>query len=237
LQKSRTTVASSTTTGVEDRDLATDTIAVSISTVVAAAVRGGLALMAVTSFVDAAIVASSDGNAPLVLVGLALTGLAIGGGLWNPASVARLLRPRGRIAVPIALLALAGVDPGFQNAYGNIVFSVICLAAVVASPRWVAVCVAMCLLGFVAHAAVQGHSAQWIFFGAGQADLARHTVDLVLYACVMLGAITILRRSLAGAPADLARTWAGVDSLTPQLARIVHQPVAALMVGAAELSA
>jgi DNA-binding CsgD family transcriptional regulator len=205
-----------------------DPIATSVEAVAAAAARGALAMFAVTSSTDAAFAAASGGDAVVVLDGVVLAVLATSG-IRRAASLARLLRPRGRIVLPVALLPIAGVAPEFQHAYGNTVFAAICLAAVVASPAWVGTCVAISVFGFVGDRALQGYSVHWLVLGGGQADLLNYAVDVVVYAIVMLGAIRILRDSLTGATADLARTRAGADSLTPELAAAVRKPPTGLL--------
>jgi DNA-binding CsgD family transcriptional regulator len=156
---------------------------------------------------------------PLLLCGVMIAGLALAGVL-HPRRAAAVLRPRGRIVLLAGLfVGLGALEPGVQSGFGDVEMAIGCLAAVLASPGWVAACVAVLAAGAILDpAAVGGHSLAWTLAGAGGNTLAGELAGLCASAALTLGAIWALRRTITGAPESLAAVDHGGASLTPTLA-------------------
>ncbi len=208
--------------GVEREAPAQETIAALTERLATSSLRVGLALMAASAAADTTFAILAGADAALVLDG-ALIALAAFAGVLRPARAASLLRPRGRIVLVAAVfVGLGGLQPGLQTHYADTAMTIAWLAAIVASPRWVLASVAVCVAGAIGDQAAAGHSLQWMLNGAGQDTLVNEIVDLCASAALVFAAISLLRRSIAGAPASLAATRSGGPSLTPQLAAAVR---------------
>lgn len=196
--------------------------------VAVAVLRVGFGLMTAAAASDTLFAAATGADASTVGVGAVLTGCA-SVGLAHPEPASRLLRGNGRVLLPVGLFAAIGaLDAAVQSHYPEVASAIIWISVVVSSARLVAGYVALSAGGYVADFAIHGHSLTWILHGPGQVVIANELVELVANAGVMLLLISILRRFLASAPAQIAEVRAGGPSLTPQLAIAARQPPSAL---------
>ena len=190
------------------------------------ALRAGMALMAVVAATDCVFALVAGAGALTAVEGVAITGIAVAGMVYAHAA-ARLLLPTGRVVLLAAAFAAAGaLDVGVQRHFTEVAAAIGIVAAVVATPRWVALCVTVSAVGFVGDLALHGRSLEWML-GAGRSDVAGQLVNLVANAAAGVLMIALLRRFVAGAPLRVAAVRAGGPSLTPQLAlaaRERHHP-------------
>jgi DNA-binding CsgD family transcriptional regulator len=193
-----------------------------------AALRIGMVLTALAAATDSLFaVAGGHDAAATVAEGVLLTGLAVGG-LVRADLAASLLTPRGRVTILAALFAAAGaVDPGLQSHYGEVMSAIMFISALVSSPRWVALTLAVAVLGYVGDLAVNGHSLDWMFVGAGQSSVATQVADLVLNALAGMALLALLRSFMIRIPATLAAARTDGIAVTPLLARAVAPTVQA----------
>jgi DNA-binding CsgD family transcriptional regulator len=193
-----------------------------------AALRIGMVLTALAAATDLLFaVAGGHDAAATVAEGVLLTGLAVGG-LVRADLAASLLTPRGRVTILAALFAAAGaVDPGLQSHYGEVMSAIMFISALVSSPRWVALTLAVAVLGYVGDLAVNGHSLDWMFVGAGQSSVATQVADLVLNALAGMALLALLRSFMIRIPATLAAARTDGIAVTPLLARAVVPTVQA----------
>jgi DNA-binding CsgD family transcriptional regulator len=193
-----------------------------------AALRIGMVLTALAAATDLLFaVAGGHDAAATVAEGALLTGLAVGG-LVRADLAASLLTPRGRVTILAALFAAAGaVDPGLQSHYGEVMSAIMFISALVSSPRWVALTLAVAVLGYVGDLAVNGHSLDWMFVGAGQSSVATQVADLVLNALAGMALLALLRSFMIRIPATLAAARTDGIAVTPLLARAVVPTVQA----------
>jgi DNA-binding CsgD family transcriptional regulator len=193
-----------------------------------AALRIGMVLTALAAATDSLFaVAGGHDAAATVAEGVLLTGLAVGG-LVRADLAASLLTPRGRVTILAALFAAAGaVDPGLQSHYGEVMSAIMFISALVSSPRWVALTLAVAVLGYVGDLAVNGHSLDWMFVGAGQSSVATQVADLVLNALAGMALLALLRSFMIRIPATLAAARTDGIAVTPLLARAVVPTVQA----------
>jgi DNA-binding CsgD family transcriptional regulator len=194
-----------------------------------AALRVGFALMTIAAVSDTLFALLDGGRLLAGLEGIVLAGLAVGG-LLRPATAARLLRPPGRVVILAALFAVAGAfDWGIQRHFDEVAPAIVWIAVIVSSPPWVVACVLVSAAGYLADLLVRGHSLAWTLTPAGRELVINQWVDLVANAGVVLVLIMLLRRFMAGMPANLAAARAGAPALTPTLTAAVRaEPVALL---------
>jgi DNA-binding CsgD family transcriptional regulator len=196
------------------------------------ALRAGLALAVVMAATDCvfALVAGAGALAAIQGVVLVAVGLA---GVIRIDVAARLLRPKGRVVLLAGLFAAGGVlDAGLYEHFGGVAGALVCIAALVCAPRWVALCLAVCTAGYLGGLVLHGSSLAWML-GAGRYAIAGHLVNFAGNGGVGLLMVALLRRFLAGAPLRVAAVRAGGRSLTPQLALAAsgRQVVALLATG------
>ncbi len=189
------------------------------------ALRTGMVLCAVAALTDWLFAAIAGAAAVTHLEGIALSGLAVGAVLRTGVA-ARLLLGRGATTLAAALFAAVGaIDHGFQGHYAEVAPAIVFVAALVSSPRWVAVTLAVSVLGYVADEALAGHSLHWMLLGAGQSDVATQLADLALNAVVGLLLIALLRRFMARVPHTLAAARRGAaPAVTAALAGAIAEP-------------
>ena len=198
--------------------------------------RVGLVLMSVVAGTDLLFATVEGAGALTIVEGSVITALPLAG-VAHPAGAAAVLLPRGRALVLAALFAGAGaLDWGVQSHYSEVASTIMWIAAIVSSRRWVALAVIVSALGFLADWALQGHSLGWMVVGGGQGLAATQLIDLATNAAVVLALVAVLRRFLHGAPELLSRAREGGDALTPQLAIAVREPAERLL-GRADPSA
>jgi two-component system, LuxR family, response regulator FixJ len=188
------------------------------------ALRTGMVLCAVAALTDW-LFAALAGAAPVTNIeGLALSGLAVGAIIRTDAA-ARLLLGRGATMLAAALFVAAGaIDHGFQGHYAEVAPAIVFVAALVSSPRWVLLTLAVSALGYLADAALAGRSLHWMLLGAGQSDVATQLADLALNAVVGLLLIVLLRRFVAGVPETLAAARRGTArAITPALGQVIAE--------------
>jgi len=191
--------------------------------------RVGLALMVMTAAADTMFAILGGADTALVIDGALITIAALAG-ILQPERVASLLCPPGRIVIAAGLfVGLGALQPGLQTHYADTEMAIAWLAAIVASPRWVLACVAVCVAGAIGDQAAAGHSLQWMLHGAGKDTLFNEIIDLCTSAALVFAAVSLLRRSIAGAPASLAAARSGGPSLTPQLASAVRREPVGLL--------
>lgn len=199
------------------------------------ALRIGLIVCAGAALSDWLYAAIGGLGAGTQLEGLALAALAAAGGL-RPRAAARWLLPPGHVAILAALLALVGaIDPGFQVHYAQVAPTVVFVAALVSSPRWVLVALAVSIAGYLADVWIAGHSLHWMFVGAGQSAIGTQVADLALNALVGLLLIALLRRFVRRVPETLAGARDGSLALPPGLALAVRPQLALPRADPAEL--
>jgi DNA-binding CsgD family transcriptional regulator len=193
-----------------------------------AALRIGMVLTALAAATDWLFaVAGGHDAAATVAEGALLTGLALAG-LARPDLAASVLTPRGRVTILAALFAAAGaLDPGVQSHYGEVMSAIMFISALVSSPRWVALTLTVAVLGYVGDLAVNGHSLDWMFVGAGQSSVATQVADLVLNALAGMALLALLRGFMIRIPATLAAARTDGIAVTPLLARAVAPTVPA----------
>jgi DNA-binding CsgD family transcriptional regulator len=198
------------------------TIAQAVGELGTGALRLVFAVAVALAATNASLAVLEPGAAYRVPEGIAFLGLAVAG-LRAPAGAARVLRPRGRIALVVMTLAiLIAVDATDQRTITIVAYPAIAMAAVVASRGWVIICVAVSVVGYILGFMLKDHSLTWVLTGPGEDGFANELVDLSLWAAVLLCAITTLRRCLLHAPARLEGTRSGGESLTPELAAAVR---------------
>jgi DNA-binding CsgD family transcriptional regulator len=204
-------------------------VALAVERLALGSLRIVLVLTVLAALTDTVLATLDGTDVAALLAGTAMAGLALTGVLW-PRRAAALLRPRGRIVLTAALFSLLGVlQPGVQSGYGDVEMAIGCLAAVLASPGWVAACVAVLAAGAVLDpVASGGHSLAWTLAGAGGNTLTGELAGLCASAGLTLGAIRALRRTITGAPVSLAAVRYGGPSLTPQLAAAAGMPAGLL---------
>lgn len=181
------------------------------------ALQIALVLALLSALTDTVLAALGGAGAALLLAGAAMAGLALAGAL-RPQRAAALLRPRGRIVILAVLFGLLDLlGPGTHGSYGDVEMSIGCLAAVLASPGWVAVSVAVLAGGAILDPLLAGHhSLAGALPSASGNTLAGELAGLFACTALTLGAIGALRRTITGAPARLSDE-AREPSLTPQL--------------------
>ncbi len=183
-----------------------------------AVLRLGLGLTLAAAATDWLFAAIAGAGSVAMLEGALLTGLA-GAALVHVDYTARLLRPTGRVLIPVLLFAAVGaLDFGLQTHYSEVAPAIVWIAVIVSATTWVAWCVVVSVAGYVADLALQGHSAAWMLAGPGQTLLANQTVDLLANAAVVLLLVAVLRRFVTSVPARLEAVRRGGPSLTAQLA-------------------
>jgi DNA-binding CsgD family transcriptional regulator len=194
-----------------------------------AALRTGLVLCAVAALSDWLFAAIAGARPVTQLEGLTLSLLAVGA-VMRTDDAARLLLVRGAMPMVAALFAAAGaLDHGFQGHYAEVAPAIVFVAALVSSWRWVALTLAISVLGYVADQALAGHSLHWMFAGPGLSDVATQLADLALNAVIGLLLIALLRRFVARAPQTLRDARRGASrAITPFLAQALAGPVALL---------
>jgi DNA-binding CsgD family transcriptional regulator len=187
-----------------------------------AALRIGMVLTALAAATDWLFaVAGGHDAAATVAEGALLTGLAVVG-LARADLAASVLTPRGRVTMLAALFAAAGaVDPGLQSHYGEVMSAIMFLSALVSSPRWVALTLTVAVLGYVGDLAIDGHSLEWMFVGAGQSSVATQVADLILNALAGIALLALLRGFMIRIPATIAAGRTDGTAVTPRLARAV----------------
>jgi DNA-binding CsgD family transcriptional regulator len=205
---------------------AEQTVAVAVERLAVGSLRIVLVLIVLAALADTVLAVLDHVDVPLLLAGAAMTGVALAGVVW-PRRTASLLRPRGRVVLVAALFSLLGVlVPGVYSGYGDVEMTVGCLAAVLASPGWVAGCVAVLATGAILDpVAAGGHS----LAGAGGGTLAGEMAGVCASAALTLGAIRALRRSIVTAPESLVAVRHGGRSLTPQLVAAATMTPAGLL--------
>jgi DNA-binding CsgD family transcriptional regulator len=182
-----------------------------------AALRAGLTLLVVVAATDCvfALVAGAGALAAAQGVVLVAVGLAA---VVRVDLAARVLRPRGRIVLLAGVFGAAGtLDAGLYEHFGGVAGAMVFIAAVVGAARWVVLCGAVCVAGYVGGLALHGSSLPWML-GDGRYEIANHLVNFAGNGAVGLLMVALLRRFLADVPERLAAVRSGGRSLTPQLA-------------------
>jgi DNA-binding CsgD family transcriptional regulator len=182
-----------------------------------AALRAGLTLLVVVAATNCvfALVAGAGVLAAGQGIVLVAAGLA---GVVRVDVAARVLLPKGRVVLLVGLFSVGGaLDAGLYEHFGAVAGALVCIAAFVCAARWVALCVVVCVVGYLGALARHGSSLAWMV-GDGRYIIAGHLVNFAGNGAVGLLMVALLRRFLAGAPQRLAAVRAGGRSLTAQLA-------------------
>jgi DNA-binding CsgD family transcriptional regulator len=186
--------------------------------VAVATLQVGMALFALAAVSDLLFAVIDGATWTTVVEGAALASFGALG-LLRPEIAAGLLRPRGRVLVPIGVfVAVGAVEFGLQMQYAEVAPAIVWVAVIVASRPWVALALALSIGGYLTDVAVQGHSLSWMLTGGGQVMVANQVVDLLANAGAALVLVGLLRRFIAGAPASIRAVRMGAPSLTAQLA-------------------
>lgn len=182
-----------------------------------AALRTGMTIVTVVAVTDLVVALASGGGPKAAVEGAVLTGVGIAGVLRIDVA-ARVLRPRGRMALLAAVFAVGGLlDFGLQSYFAEVAVAIVCLAALICTTRWVVVCCVVSAAGFLGALALHGRSLDWMM-DEGRYIVAGQLVNLVANAAGGLFIIALLCRFLAHTPRRLDAVRTGGGSLTPQLA-------------------
>jgi DNA-binding CsgD family transcriptional regulator len=209
-------------------DVVEQTVQTAAYGVALAALRTGLILAALAAATDWLFaLAGGRATAATVVEGFLLTALALAA-LARGELAAQVLRPRGRVAILAGLFAAAGaVDFGLQSHFGEVASAIMFNAALVSSARWVAISLAVSVLGYLGDLAIRGDTPRWMLLGGGHSMVLNQVVDLVLNAAAGMVLIALLRRFMVRVPATLAAARAEGEAVTPLLARAVGAPASA----------
>lgn len=196
----------------------------------------GLRMMLVmgtgVSLLDLGIAASGDHSAATVGFGAALAAGWLLGAVF-PLRVARWLRPRGLVLVPVVILALGiGATGAWNTPYEGVNFALMGVVVMVASRSWTPPAVLAAILGYIAGLLAEGYSPATLATGRYAATVANNIGDLVLVAVILLLGVEACRRLLIQAPVllDEARFWgaAATPALGLALRRADLPPLAVL---------
>jgi DNA-binding CsgD family transcriptional regulator len=195
--------------------------------------RIGLLLLAAVTAGDGVVAATANANATLLVVGALILTVALAGAGF-PKLAGDLLRPRGRIMLLAILLAILGLlEPGLRAQYADVDFGLACLAAIVASPVWVAAFVGTSILGLTGDYLAAGHTVGWVLQGPGADQLVSQFSIMFAGAAVWVGVIWVICHTVTTAPTSLASVRNGAEmSLTPRLGAAVRGEPAGLLVRA-----
>jgi len=179
--------------------------------------RTGLALVVVVAGTNCVFALMAGAGALSAVEGIVLVAVAVAGVVRIDVA-ARLLRPKGRVVLLAGLFGLAGsLDVGLYDHFGGVAGVIVCIAAFVCAPRYVALCFAVCTVGYLGGLALHGSSLAWMV-GDGLYVIVGHLVNFADHGAIGLLMLALLRRFLASAPQHLASLRADGRSLTPQLA-------------------
>ena len=191
--------------------------AVSTVEVAQTALRAGLALVVVVAATNCVFALLAGAGALVAVQGVVIVALGVAGAVRTDVAE-RVLLPKGRVVVLAGAFGIGGaLDAGLYEHFGGIAGAIVCIAALVSSGRWVALCLAVCVVSYLGGLLLHGAQLAWIV-GDGRYVIAGQVVNFAGNGAVGLLMIALLRRFLAGAPQQLAAVRAGGRSLTAQLA-------------------
>jgi len=191
--------------------------AVSSVEVAQTALRAGLALVVVVAATNCVFALLAGAGALVAVQGVVIVALGVAGAVRTDVAE-RVLLPKGRVVVLAGAFGIGGaLDAGLYEHFGGIAGAIVCIAALVSSGRWVALCLAVCVVSYLGALLLHGAQLAWIV-GDGRYVIAGQVVNFAGNGAVGLLMIALLRRFLAGAPQQLAAVRAGGRSLTAQLA-------------------
>lgn len=189
--------------------------------VATATLRSGMILFALAAATDWLFAALGGHPTPAALAeGLLLTAFALVAVVRGELA-AVVLTPPGRVTILAGLFAAAGaLDFGLQSHYGQVASAIMFIAALVCSRRWVAITLAVSMLGYLADLAIQGRSVAWML-GAGQSTVVTQLVDLLVNALVGMFVVGLVRRFLSRVPETLHAARTSRIAITSRLADAV----------------
>ncbi len=193
------------------------------------ALRTGLALLLVTSVIGAVTLIAGNGSLLLIAEGVLIIA-AVVICLIRVQLAIRVFRGRYAVCAVIVLFCgLGAPEHGLQPAYSSVLLALVWISAVVNSPRFVGVCVLVAWGGYTIDLALEGHALQ-VEHGSVLSQSVGELAILLVSAGLTLAAISLLRSTLAHAPAGLAEARAGsIDTITPAVAAAVRgEPTAEL---------
>ena len=196
--------------------------AASLTRVAHLALRTGLLLLLATAALGTAVLVAQHGSEVLIAQGALMVAIALAG-FVKIDRAARVLRGRGSVCALIAAFCVAGAfERGLGPAYSGVLLALVWISAVVDPPIEVLVCVFVAWGGFAIDVALEGHALQ-MAHGSVAAQSTGEIAILLISAGMTFAAISILRVTIAGAPASLAAVRdATASSLTPALASTVR---------------
>ena len=200
-----------------EADLAGADVAAATDRLALTSLRIGLLLLAAVTAGDGILAVAAKADATLILVGVLILTLALAGARFTQAA-GDLLRPRGRVLLLAILLAILGLlHPALRTDYADVEFGLACVAAIVASPVWVAAFVGASVLGMAGDYLAAGHTFGWTLQGPGVDQLVSQCSIVSAGAAVWVGVIWVLRHTIASAPTSLSSVRSGAEtSLTPR---------------------
>lgn len=214
----------------EQREDALAVVQVSLGRVASVALQSGLALLLGTAAIGTVVLVGGGGSPLLAAQGFAIVVASVV--LIARVDVAAsLLRPRGAMWLVVALFcALGAVEHALQPSFSNVLLALVWIAAVVSSIPSVIVTVLIAWAGYTVDlvlepGAVRAANGSLLSQGVGE------LVILIISAGLTAAAVTILRHTLADAPARLANARSGaVDGRgLPELAAAVRRESRALL--------
>ncbi len=207
-------------------------VAAGVARVATFALRTGLALLLAISGIGAGTLIAGDGSLLLIAEGVLIIAAAVLC-LVRVQLAVRVFTARYAVCALIVLFCgLGALEHGLQPAYSSVLLALVWISAVVDSPRFVGVCVLLAWGGYTMDLALEGHALQ-VQHGSVLSQSVGELAILLVSAGLTFAAISLLRATLAHAPAGLAEARAGsIDTITPALAAAVRgEPIAELARG------